>query len=305
MTEQQKRLITAEDLYDLKQISGTRISPDGQHVIYAVQRVDRKTEKKYSNLWIAPADGKNPARQFTYGDQNDKHPRWSPDGQWVAFLSNRDDKEKPAQIYRIPLFGGEAQQVCKIEGMIQTFSWSPDGKRLLCIICKTDADVLEREKDEQKKKLGVVERHYDRLFYKLDGFGYLPKERWHIWTVDVESGEAQQLTDHKVFDETDAAWSPDGKWIVFISNRSEDPDSTPDRTDLYLIPADQPGEMRKIEAPVGPKGMPSFSPDGKWIAYYGVEECRRPFEHGTALHTVRTHRLLLRAGFSRPPDRLA
>lgn len=275
MTEQQKRLITAEDLYDIQQISGTRISPDGQHVIYAVHRVDRKTEKKYSNLWIAPTDGKDPARQFTSGDQNDMHPRWSPDGQWVAFLSNRADKEKPPQIYRIPLFGGEAQQVCKIEGAIQTFSWSPDGKRLLCIIRKTDADVLEREKDEQKKKLGVVERHYDRLFYKLDGFGYLPKERWHIWTVDVESGEAQQLTDHKVIDEMDAAWSPDGKSISFISNRSEDPDSTPDRTDLYLIPADlgdgQPGEMRKIEAPVGPKAMPSFSPDGKWIAYYGVE----------------------------------
>ena len=60
---------------------------------------------------------------------------------------------------------------------------------------------LEREKDEQKKKLGVVARHYDRLFYKLDGYGYLPHERTHIWTVDAKTGRAKQLTDDAVYDE--------------------------------------------------------------------------------------------------------
>ncbi len=79
------------------------------------------------------------------------------------------------------------------------------------LVRKTDAEALEREKDEQKKKLGVVARHYDRLFYKLDGFGYLPKERLHLWTVRCRTANASQLTDHPVYDEHSPAWSPDGQ----------------------------------------------------------------------------------------------
>ncbi len=89
MPETKKRLITAEDLYQFQVVSGARISPNGRQVIYAVQRIDEKTEKKYTNLWIVATDGQFPPRQFTYGDQSDSSPRWSPDGQWIAFLSNR------------------------------------------------------------------------------------------------------------------------------------------------------------------------------------------------------------------------
>lgn len=270
MSETTKRLITAEDLYQFQLPSGARISPDGKFVIYTVLRVDQKTEKKYSNLWIVATDGQVPPRQFTYGDQTDSMPSWSPDSQWVAFLSNREDKEKPAQVYLIPIFGGEARQLTSIEGEIQSVVWSPDGAQLACAIRKKDADVLEREKDEEKKKLGIVERHYDRIFYKLDGYGYLPHERTHLWVVNTGNGEAKQITDHAVYDEIHPAWSPDGKTIAFISNRSADPDAKPDHDDLYVI-SSQGGEIRKIETPVGSKQQPTFSPDGKWIAYFAQE----------------------------------
>lgn len=269
MVKNTSRTIKAEDLYSLNLVSDVRISPDGGHVVYTVQRVDRKTEKKYTNLWIAPTS-KGEARQFTAGDQHDSSGRWSPDGNQIAFLSDRGDKEKPAQIYLIPFSGGEALRLTKIDGEIGDMSWSPDGKRLLCSMRKKDAEEIEREKDEQKKKLGVVARHYERVFYKLDGYGYLPKERTHIWSVDTRRGKASQLTDHAVYDEYNPAWSPDGKWIAFTSNRSEDPDFSPDRTDLFVMPS-VGGEFRKIETPIGDKGHPAFSPDGKWIAYYGVE----------------------------------
>ncbi len=266
---QNKRPVAAEDLYELNTISDVRLSPDGRFVVYAQQRVDRKTEKKYNNLWIAPCqEGK--ARQFTYGDQADVHPRFSPDGKTISFLSNRGDKEKPAQLYLIPVDGGEARPLTSLEGEIGAYAWSPDGKRIVCQYRKKDADVAEREKDEQKKKLGVVDRHYQRLFYKLDGEGYLPKERWHIWMIDARTGKGKALTDHPVYDEGLPAWSPDGKWLAFTSNRSADPDDTTDLVGLYVMPSNG-GELREIPAPVGDKGQPSFSPDGKWLAYYAQE----------------------------------
>jgi dipeptidyl aminopeptidase/acylaminoacyl peptidase len=263
------RTITAEDLYQFNTVSEVRLSPDGEFVLYTVQRVDRKLEKKYTNLWIAPVSNGVP-RQFTAGDQHDSGGRWSPDGMQIAFLSDRADKDKPAQVFLIPFTGGEARQLTHIDGEISAVSWSPDGKQLLCTLRKQDTEEVDREKDEQKKKLGPVARHYDRLFYKLDGYGYLPHERTHIWLVDARTGRARQLTDHAVYDEYFPTWSPDGKSIAFTSNRSATPDLTPERDDLFVMPA-AGGEFKKLDTPVGGKMMPSFSPDGKWLAYLGTE----------------------------------
>ncbi len=263
-----KRRIKASDLYRIRQISHPEISPDGKHVVYAVQRVDRQTEKKYTNLWwVATSGGK--AHPFTTGDHVDSQPRWSPDGQWVAFISNRADEKQP-QLYLIPANGGEARKLTDLKGEFASFAWSPDGKQIICQFRKKDKEALKREKDERKKKLGLVYRRITRLHYSLDGYGFLPQERWHLWIIDVKSGKAKQLTSGKVYDEKSPCWSPDGKQIAFVSNRSVDPDLHPDEDDLYLIPATG-GEMRKLNAPLGPKSLPRFSPDGKWVAYIGHE----------------------------------
>jgi dipeptidyl aminopeptidase/acylaminoacyl peptidase len=264
-----KRAITAEDLYDFQLISTPRISPGGEFVIFSLQRVDQKTEKILSNLWIVSTEGGTP-RRFTYGDQKDFNPRWSPDGNEIAFLSNRADPELPAGIFVIPTHGGEARPLGEINGKIDQFGWSPGGEKLVCRVRKTDEEELERQQDEQKKQLGIVARHYQRVYYKLDDDGYLPQERWHLWIVDTKTGAAEQLTDHPVYDEQWPTWSPDGSWIAFTSNHNELPDLNPDAIDLFVIPSEG-GEPTRIPTPFGEKMRPSFSPDGRWIAYYGKQ----------------------------------
>ena len=268
MAKQEKRKITAEDLYHFQLVTDAEISPDGNHVVYSVQRVDPKTEKKFTNLWVVPTEGGDPV-QFTTGDQMDTKPRWSPDSSQIAFLSNREN-EKQFQLYLIPFHGGEAQKLTDLKGTFNFIKWSPKGDKLLCQFRKKDPEALERDQDETKKELGVVARHVKRVFFKLDGEGYLPDERWHIWVIDLPSGESQQLTEGEVFDEIHPDWSPDGKEIAYLTNQTPEPDLDPDQVDLFILDV-QKGKSRKINTPVGPKQLPVFSPDGKWIAYVGSE----------------------------------
>ena len=266
MASKSKRLIKAKDLYKIRPVSGCAISADGQRVAYTVQRVDRDSEKKYANLWVA-STATGVAEQFTYGDQSDTSPQWSPNGKLLAFLSNRGNQDEPAQLYVIRANGGEARPICKIKGNITHYAWSPDSKQIVCSVVLTDKSVRERKADPKKQKLGIVSRHITRIHHKYDGKGFLPKERTHIWTVKLKSGKVKQLTHGAIHDEKSPTWSPDGKQILFVSNRTDDPDFNPGRDEFYMMPA-KGGEFTLLPAPVGNKTQPSFSPDGRYVAYY-------------------------------------
>lgn len=283
----EKKPWSAEDLYELQLITDLQISPDGQRVAYTLQRVEKASEKKYSNIWLVETAAESTPRQFTYGDQVDSTPRWSPDGQTIAFTSNRADG-KQSYLHLIPLNGGEARPLTKeLKGQIGSFEWSPDGSKLLLQFRQTDAEVLERQEDEQKKKLGVVAHHITEMGYKFDGGGYTPKEKWHLWLVDVESAETTQLTEGS-YHELGPTWSPGGENILFLSDRTDNPlgGIFSDELALYTIPA-AGGDLTHIPTHNGRMtGSARYSPDGSQIAYLGTPEKKGKWWQNTELYVI-------------------
>ncbi|NBR09028.1 MAG: S9 family peptidase [Opitutaceae bacterium] len=127
-------LITASDLFNIKQIESPALSPDGRWVAYIVRSIEPLPESKddgayRTQLWLAAVDGTSQPRPLTFGSATHAQLTWSPQGNQLAFVRSVE-KEKP-QIYLLSLAGGEAQPLTKIPTGAGNPQWSPDGTRIL------------------------------------------------------------------------------------------------------------------------------------------------------------------------------
>ena len=259
--KRRKRLFEPEDVCRFNPVTSVAISPDGKRVAYTVETVSEDKRKYFSHTHVAECRSRE-SRQFTFGEISDRELVWSPDGTQIAFISTRDGK---TGIYVIPSSGGAERKVIEEDGALYGLVWTPDSRQLVYAFRYSDN---HKEKDEKKKKETPLYRHITRLRYRWGALNsFVPKDSFHIWKVEVASGKTQQLTRGKRDDATPAV-SPDGKWIAFVSNRANDPDVNFLRFDLFLIPIDG-GKERLIPTPAGPAFCPTFSSNGKMIAYLG------------------------------------
>ncbi len=263
-----RRKITDADLFNLRIVTGLALSPDESRVAYTVERMDEKENSYFQNIYLCDLRSGIP-RQFTFGDQNDQRPAWSPDGRQLAFVSVRDKK---TALYVMPVEGGSERKIIELDAAIGDLLWHPDGKQLVFGLRYNDSHFIE---DEKKKKEPPVYRHITRLWYRLDGLGFLPKDTFQVYALDLESAKLRKLTSGNR-DNHSPALSPDGKWVCYISNRRRDPDMDALYDDLFMIPF-AGGKEKLIPTPYGPIATPKFSPDGKYIAYIGHDDPNDPW----------------------------
>jgi dipeptidyl aminopeptidase/acylaminoacyl peptidase len=257
-----------EDVYALTSVGDPRISPDGRRVAYVVTRIDEDANAYRTAIWVAPLDGSADAKQFTTGERNDGAPRWSPDGRWLAFISNRDgDDEKKAkgQLYVMPADGGEPRRLTEGKESVDSVAWSPDSSRLA--FTRRDRDEAYDEEDDRRR----APRRFTRVFFKLNGVGWIGDRRNHVFVVDRDGGNERQLTEGDC-ENSEPRWSGDGKRIVFTSMRGERWDVEFAEA-LYELDVDADGaEPRRLSQSDESATSASVSPDGSRIAYIHAPE---------------------------------
>jgi len=273
------RNITIDDLFQIRDVSQPELSPDGQWVAYVVRTRMLKEDKNEQRLWMVSTRGGD-AIPLTAEGVSSSHPRWSPDGKFLALLSARNGGKN--QVWLLNRLGGEAVRLTDVAQGVNDFEWSPDSARLVLILQDPKPEDLETPKDKDKDKPAPAKPKtpppfvVDRLQFKEDTVGYLDRRRTHLYVFDVAAKTTTQISSGD-FDDTEPAWSPDGRSLAFTSNRSTpDPDRT-FNTDIWVVAAnntDKGAHPTQITTNPGADRLPTWSPDGKWIAFVSQTDAK-------------------------------
>jgi dipeptidyl aminopeptidase/acylaminoacyl peptidase len=266
----QKRAIRFEDFIALKSVSDPQLSPDGKWVAYTVSTPSLQDNRNVARVWVAEvATGKS--RQLTAGppSASDRQPRWSPDGKTLAFISTRDSG---AQIWVLPIAGGDARKVSHLDDGASDPVWLPDGSGLLVVSdikWPPHQEIDERNgayPTEARIWTGLMWRHWD---------DFRAGKRQHLFRVEVASGTATDLTPIDrdapaiaTSGDGDVAVSPDGREIVVAMHGDS---VVADNTNVDLFVVGSGGMLRPITTNAGADNTPRYSPDGKWLAYLSME----------------------------------
>jgi len=268
--EKNYKLLNKETYMEMESVRSPNISPDGKNILFSRGWVDKMNDRSRSNLWIVDIEGTR-VRELTHGNWRDFSPVWSPDGKKIAFLSDRDET---TQIHVLWLDTREVAQLTHLERTPGGLKWSPDGKKLAFTSFIADekpilpVKLVKKPKGAKWAKPAVL---IDRLSWRRDGRGSIPKGYTHIFVIDAELGGTPNQITSGDYSHNDPQWSMDGRLIYFSAIRKPEAEYLRGDSEIYSVDLDTL-EVKILTDRKGPDRRARLSPDGKWIAYTGYDE---------------------------------
>ena len=248
------RPLKMSDFYKIKQAENPKISHDDEWVVYEVSRYDSVLNKTVSDIWLASLKS-NITRKLTENGTKNSQPVWAPNRHVIAYISNRSGSN---QIWIMDIETRATRQLTFLENGAWDPQWAPDGKSIA---------FLSETQFKGRNPEGLYDiKLYTHLRYRwwYDDNRYDEGWRSHIFITGVDSGNVRQLTDGDHFDK-EFSFSPDGKKIAFVSNRTEDRENNID-TDIWIVTTDS-GKVTKAFENTGPDYTPVWSENGRYLAW--------------------------------------
>lgn len=262
------KAVSIDTLIRIRSVSEPEISPDGQWLAFTVSEPDLKKDKNIKRVYMIHSSG-GAAIPITSREYSASQPKWSPDNKYLSFLAAKGEEAK-TQVWTSNRMGGDAEQLTKVPQGVAGHAWSPVDNRLVLLIADPKPEELTEDKEDDKKARPYV---IDRLQFKQDYVGYLDRYRTHLYLLKQGDSTTVQLTSGD-YDDSDPVWSPDGKSIAFVSNRSDNPDGN-SNSDIWLVSAnpDEKGRyLKQLTTNPNEDDTPAWSPDGKQLAYKTVTD---------------------------------
>ncbi|HEY8053843.1 MAG TPA: S9 family peptidase [Steroidobacteraceae bacterium] len=258
LAAQASRALEPSDWYRFQDVSDLAMSSDGSAIAYLVTSFDKESDESRSALWLADWAGTQSV-QLTRGESVSA-PRFSPDGRYLSFLSARPAESK-TQLWVLDRRGGEPRQLSHVSGEVTGYEWAPDGRSVVL--------VMHVSEDSKAPRPWVI----DALHFKADKDGYLTaKSRSHLCLLDVGSGTCAVLTSDPERADSLPAFSPDGRRIAYVSNRSGAPGEL-GVDEVYLVAAAGGSKPERLLSTWSPnKQRLQWSPDGSLIAFLQGDE---------------------------------
>ena len=255
--------LTLDLFLEYETVSDPQISPDGSQIIYTRGWIDKQNDRRESSLWVMNADGSK--NRFLVRGSN---ARWSPNGDRIAYTAQGEPRG--SQIFvRYMDAEGAVSQITRVEKAPSALAWSPDGTRIgfAMNVEQKNSWPIKLPRAPEGARWVETPRIVERLDYRSDGTGFDDDAYRHIFVVPAIGGTPKQLTDGN-WNHNGVEWTPDGKQILFGSNRVADAEYAWRESDIYSVTVDS-GVIKQLTARKGQDGNPQVSPDGKRVAYTG------------------------------------
>ena len=253
--------VSLEQYLDWEEVQNPQLSPDGAQIIYARRWIDKMNDKWESSLWIMNADGSH-QRALVQGSDV----KWSPDGKRIAYIARGEPAGQ--QIFvRWMDAEGAATQISHLTEAPSGLEWAPDGRSLaftMNVPSRQDWRIAMPPAPKGAKWIEAP-KIVTRLNYRSDRVGFNDEAYRHIFVIPADGGTPRQITNGD-WNHAGASFSADGKWIAFSSNRSPTAEMAFRLSHIYAANVET-GEIRQLTHTNGTSTGPSFSPDGRLIAF--------------------------------------